>query len=38
MRDAPGEAMRLHFKQELLQMLPRSDMNVRYRSCAVVRP
>jgi hypothetical protein len=36
LRDAPGEAMRLHFKQELLAMLPRSDLNVRYRSCAVV--
>jgi len=36
LRDAPGMAMRLHFKQELLAMLPRSDLNVRYRSCAVV--
>eukprot|EP00959_Pyramimonas_sp_CCMP1952_P284527 5948066-Pyramimonas_sp.AAC.1 len=36
LRDSPGEAVRLHFKQELLAMLPRTDSAPRYKSCAVV--
>lgn len=36
LRDAPGEALRLHFKQELLAQIPKDDAEFRFKSCAVV--